>query len=385
MLRWVDGFEHYGVIARMTEGIGGGAAWSEIQLLDGQGGFSLSNANPATGGYHLRLTDHPGPFTSVESRLARRVWGVASQVVGLGFRFMVTDLPTTEGLEDGDSALVLAEIRDVSNVPHITFILGTDGSIVAKRNFEFTAVGTPETGTEIGRSDPCVARGGYHHFELKTKIDNTTGYIEVRVNEVTVLNLTGIDTQGSANAAAAQFVFGESQNAVGATPTNFGFFDVDDIFTWDDDASDAENTVVDFVGDKGCYWRAPNADTATSEWSINGSATAHGAIDEVPPNGTDYLDDATGTARTIVEVEALPGNVAEVIAWVPMLYARKEDSGAVSLRGGVVVGADESYGLTDSPSTAYAYLRGGPKTINPDTGVAWANSDQPDLLIERTA
>jgi hypothetical protein len=60
----------------------------------------------------------------------------------------------------------------------------------------------------LGRSDPCVAPGGYHHFEFKTKIDNATGYIEVRVNEVTVLNLTGIDTQNTANAAAAQFMVG---------------------------------------------------------------------------------------------------------------------------------------------------------------------------------
>jgi hypothetical protein len=388
MLRWVDGFEHYGVIARMTEGIGGGAAWSQIdEVAAGFGGFELSTANPATGGYHLRLTGRSTTTGSFPTKQARRVWGESKQVVGLGYRFMVTDLPETEGLGGGDTALVLAEIRDAANDTHFTVILGTDGSVVVRKDWPFeweTNVGA--AGTEVGRSDPCVARGGYHHFELKTKIDNTTGYIEVRVNQVTVLNLTGIDTQNTANATAAQFVMGESAfHDFGADLANFGFFDVDDVFTWDDDASDAENTVVDFVGDKGCYWRAPNADTATSEWDINGSVTAYGAIDEVPPNGTDYLDDATGTARTIVEVEALPGNVAEVIAWVPMIYARKEDSGAVSLRGGVVVGADESYGLTDSPSTAYAYLRGGPKTINPDTGVAWANSDQPDLLIERTA
>jgi hypothetical protein len=386
MLRWVDGFEHYGVIARMTEGVGGGAAWSEVNVnaSDGFGGWELSTTNPATGAYHLRLSDG-----GASRKLIRRIWGIASQVVGHGYRFSVDDLPAREGGIKGEGALVLAEVRDVSNNTHFTLILGTDGSIVAKRGFDVTATGAnpaDANGTIIDRSDPCVARGGYHHFEFKTKIDNTTGYIEVRVNEVTVLNLTGIDTQGTANAEAAQFVIGKANTLGGGAPVaGFGTFDYDDPFAWDDDNSDAENTVVDFVGDKGAYWLAPTSDTAESDHSITGSATAYGAIDEVPPSGTDYLSDATGAARTVVGLAALPGNVAEVIAFVPLLYARKEESGTVTYRTGLVVGTDETYGPEDNPNTEYAYLRPGPKTIDPDTGVPWTSSAAPKLLIERTA
>jgi hypothetical protein len=70
---------------------------------------------------------------------------------------------------------------------------------------------------------------------------------------------------------------------------------------------------------------------------------------------------------------------------MPIIYARKEESGAVTMRGGLVVAGDETYGPDDNPDTAYAYLRPGPKTIDPDTGVAWANDAAPQLLIERTA
>lgn len=364
MLRWMDGFEQYGTDENiMLAGVGGAAAWSQITSE-----FDLSTVNPATGTYHIRMTSGDATGGSV----LRRAIGQSRQVVGFGYRFSLDDLPAAESMDDLDENLQMAKFSDVSNSQQCRIQMGTEGSISAVR---FT--------TLLGRSDPVVAPGGYHHFETKTKIDNTTGYIEVRINEVTVLNLTGIDTQLTANAETSQISIRE-----GGTLTEtaqFGFMDIDDVFCWDDDASDAENTVVDWVGDKGCYYLKPNADTATSDFDLNGSATAYGALDDVPPNGTDYLDTASITARTIVGVESLPGNVSEVIAMMPVIYARKEESGTVNLRGGVVVGTDESYTPTNSPSTAYAYMEPGPKTIDPSTGVAWANDAEPELLIERLA
>lgn len=365
MLRWVDGIEQYGVAARMIEGVGGGAAWSQIDS-----GFAVSTSNPATGTYHLRLTATVSGGTNV----ARRILGVAKQVSAFACRFSVDELPAEESYDIQESQLCLVNFADVANSNHCRACLGTDGSIYFVR-----------ADTLVGRSDPCVAPGGYHHIETKCKIDNATGYAEVRVNEVTVLNLTGIDTQSTANASTAQFILGEFGD-VTDPGAQFSFCDFDDFFAWDDDASDVENTVVDFVGDKGCYYLKPNGDTAEADWTKSTGVLSYAVIDEVGPSGgTDYLSDATGSARTIVQVEALPGNVSEVIAFMPVIYARKEDSGSVTMRGGIVVGTDETYGPDDSPSTGYAYLRPGPKTIDPDTGVAWASNANPDLLIERTA
>lgn len=366
----MDGFEHYGTNeTHMTEGVGGAAAWSQVDLGDAGKGWAISSASPATGTYHMRLTEE----NNGDIVIMRRALGQSKQVSAMGYRFQIQDLPATEDDLENSIAVRMLDFRDVANAQQFRITMGTEGSVRASRG-----------STALGRSDPCIAAGGYHHFEAKSKIDNTTGYVEVRINEVTVLNLTGIDTQSTANAETSQFTFGQDGGLALSGP-GFGLFDVDDCFAWDDDASDATNTVVDFVGDKGCYYLPPDADTATSEFTINGSATAYGAIDEVPPNGTDYLDDTTGTARTIVSVAALPGNVSEVIAYMPVIYARKEESGTVNIRGGVVVGTDESYGPSNSPSTAYAYMEPGPKTINPDTGVAWDSSTVPDLLIERTA
>lgn len=364
MLRWADGFEHYGAKARMLEGVGGGAAWSQAGA-----DWSLSSANPATGTYHLRLID-----TSLAGAVLRRIFGTANQVVGVGYRFSTATLPSVEDTaDDTKPQLVMADFRDVANLLHFRLGMGTDGSVYASR-----------ASTPLGRSDPCIAAGGYHHFEAKTKIDDSTGYVEVRVNQVTVLNLTGKDTQNTANASAAQFAVDHRTEAFGSTG-GYGTFDLDDAFAWDDDASDPENTVVDFVGDKGAYYLLPTGDTATADFIKTGSATSYGALDDVPPNGTDYLDTAATTARTIVSVAALPGNISEVIAFIPVGYMRKDESGPVTMRLGIVSNGEETYGPDDDPSTEYAYLRPGPKTIDPDTGVPWANDATPELLIERTA
>lgn len=364
MLRWIDGFEHYGAVARMTEGVGGGAAWSEVNNND----WNLSTANPATGTYHMRLSDTQSTPCKI-----RRIVGTSQQVVGVGYRFNTQELPDTEGYPWFDTQLSMIDFLDVANTRQSRVSMGTDGSLYACRG-----------DTLLGRSDPCIAPGGYHHFEAKAKIANAGGYVEVRVNEVTVLNVTGVDTQNTANAECSQVTMRMQCSAVDST-VGFVTFDLDDAFLWDDDASDPENTIIDFVGDKGAYFRKPSADTAEADFVKTGSATSYGAIDEVPPTGTEYLSDTTGAARTVVEVEDLPANVAEVIAWMPVIYARKEDSGSVAMRAGLVVGTDESYGPSDSPSTAYAYLRPAPKTVDPATGVAWDNVTKPDLLIERTA
>lgn len=372
MLYWADPFDQYGSKTHMLEGVGGGAAWSEV---DGQ--WSLSSANPATGTYHARLTSDD----FIGEQKLRRAYGTSSQVAGLGYRFNVSALPNND-VSFNRAALIMASIRDASNGGQFCIVMGTDGSVVAVR--ESTLGGGAIGGTVLGRSDPCIAAGGYHHFEMKYKIDNTTGYIEVRINEVTVLNLTGIDTQQTANANSAQFTIQTSGN-VAQSECAFGTFDVDDVFVWNDDASDPENTVVDFVGDKGAYWLPVNADTAESDWVLSTGVTGYSLLDETPPSGGDYISDSTGAARSIFGVAALPANVSEVIAMQPVIYARKEESGTVNIRGGVVVAGDESYGPTNSPSTEYAYMEPGPKTIDPDTGVAWASNANPDLLIERTA
>jgi hypothetical protein len=164
MLRWMDGFEQYGSITHALEGVGGGAAWSEFTSPY----WTIETTNPATGGYHLSLDGG----ASSAGAIARRIFGIASQVVGFGYRFAITDLPNVEGVGNSNS-IILAAFRDVSNAEQCMVVLGTDGAVFAVRGSGFNDSSLFGAGTLLGRSNPCVAAGGYHHFECKAKIDNS--------------------------------------------------------------------------------------------------------------------------------------------------------------------------------------------------------------------
>lgn len=354
MLRWMDGFEHYGANeAHLLEGVGGSAAWSDNT-------WTLSTSNPATGAYHMRVSSQIN-----FGQPMRRALGQTVDTAGVGYRFELDALPDTEG----SAFMTLAEYRDVLNNQQFAIRVGTEGSVRA------LGAGLDH------RSDPCIAAGGYHHFEAKGKVHASTGFVEVRINEVTVLNVTGVDSHATGAAEVSQFRWGMYPVVTDTVSTSMN---LDDAFAWDTDASDPENTVIDFIGDKGCYYLPVNADTAEADWLLSTGVTGYELLDELTPNDADYIYDNTGVARSIFGVAPLPANVAEVIAMMPVMRARKEESGSVTIRAGVVVGASESYTPDNSPSTAFAYMTPGPKTIDPDTGVAWTNSADPSLLIERT-
>jgi hypothetical protein len=111
------------------------------------------------------------------------------------------------------------------------------------------------------------------------------------------------------------------------------------------------------------------------------------AIDEVPPSGADYLSTESPTARTIVGVAALPDNVAEVIAFMPVgLHAQGRERRRRRCDQGSCRTPWKPTGPNDDPATdPMPICDPRPKTIDPDTGVPWANDATPELLIERTA
>jgi hypothetical protein len=80
--------------------------------------------------------------------------------------------------------------------------------------------------TFLARSDPTilVPARAFSHLEFKVKIDPVDGYIEVRLNQVTIMNLTGINTRFTANTETSQVAF--AKEAIGG---NGGLYYFDDM------------------------------------------------------------------------------------------------------------------------------------------------------------
>src|SRR3546814_17566377 len=80
--------------------------------------------------------------------------------------------------------------------------MSTTGVVRAYRGADYL-------GTLLGQgSSPAIVANAWQHVEAKVVISDTVGTVEVRVEGVTVLDLSGLDTLNSADATVAQVALG---------------------------------------------------------------------------------------------------------------------------------------------------------------------------------
>lgn len=348
-----DGFDHYGVIANMSEG-----AWAEVG-----GGLSLSSANPRTGSHAIRS----GNGTSTTASILRRVLGGAKTTVGIGMVTYYTNLPTVAAREK------LFDFRDASNVIQVTIGLDTTGTISAWRS--------STAGTLLGTSStPVITANAYQHVEAMVFFSQTVGTIEVRVNGVTALSLTGLDTVQSSLVECSQVTYGGS--AQGNTTSQS---DVDDVFCYDNTGS-FNNT---FIGDRRVLTLSPTSNTVQADFVAVGAATGYECIDEVSPDGdTTYISSATvGSPGDISEfgIANLPAGISAVSGVILVEMARKTEAGPANTQWSVVSGSSESPGTSNPLTEIYTYRQNVFET-DPATAAPFTSTAVDGLLIkvERT-
>lgn len=361
--RWCDGLGRYGgTKAYMLNG-SSGQAWADVG-----GDWSLSSANPRTGSWHLRMVDG-----TARSEI-RRVFGEPLTEVFFGFGIYCHDLPNSESVGTTDGGLTgvaLACFRDVANGRQIRLLLGTDGGLELRR-------GT----TVLGRSLPIIGAGAYQHIEIYAKASNTVGAFEVRVDEITKLNLTGIDTVATANVEFSQVaVYHELKG--GADPP-YPTIDFADFFVND---TTADGSGCDtFIGDVKSGVRMVNADTAQADFTLSSGVTGYELLDEVPANDSDYISTTSATAESDFGIEDGPANVSEILTARPFVRAMKDDAGtctvAPSLKSNSVKATVDDQPVT----TEFAYYDSN-VPVDPDSGVPWVAADLDAALhvVERTA
>lgn len=331
MILWADSFDHYGTVTtNMTDG-----AWAQVV------GGSLSNTFARTGTRSFACT---GSADAI-----RRVFGAAKTTVGVGMAVYKPALPSVNNTNE------LFSFRDAANAIQIIVAVDTTGILsVWRGNFV----------TKIGDSTvPVITAAAWNHIEVKVTINDTTGAVEVRVNQVTVINLTGVDTKASALTETSQFQTGNQG-------TNSQGHYVDDIVAWD--TSGSLNN--DFVGDLKVATDFPDADTADVAWTRSTGATNFGVIDENPPNGdTDYLTATTVGLKFGVTFPDLPAEASQIPAVIMVNKTRKTDAGDANFQGHVISNGDTGNG-TDRPVTTAYLLYHDVFETDPDTAAPWTKA-----------
>jgi hypothetical protein len=380
--RWVDGFGRYGGDESAMLNGSSSQAWAQVDT--GVAGWNLSNANPRTGSWHARLLGN-----GIGSPLMRRVFGDQLTEVFFGHAMYFDQLPVAEPLPGGDATgFFIAKFRTNANVVMVSVWLGTDGAIVVYLGGDPWNVdgrfslytGTSDPPVLLGRSSPVVGAGAYMHFEHYLKVDDSAGAYELRINEVTVLNLTSKDTNNVGGGEVSQVTVGR-QGSPFAGGKNI---DMEDCYLND---TDADGSGCDsFVGDVKCGVLMVNGDTAQADFTKSTGSVGYSLIDDVPPDDADYISTAVTTAESDFGFANGPSNISEVLTTRPFVRAKKDDAGTCTIAPSMISAGDKAVVDGQPITTAFAYYDTN-VPFNPDTGVPWTGSelDAALMVVERTA
>jgi hypothetical protein len=231
----------------------------------------------------------------------------------------------------------LMDWATADNRNQVSIQIGTDGALVCWSGSSYSEF---VTGNMIGRSVPCITSGAYHYVEGFVYPHPTAGSVEVRVDGVTRLNLTDVNTDPCGTGEVSQFVTG-IYDAIGGGSLGMGNVDYDDLHAWDTNAGNGPDT---FVGNSSVIYRPAIADTPYADWGLSTGSVGYVLIND-SSDGT-YIDASTPGQKSAFSFQALPGLVAAVIYQQFTFRGLKTDSGDCNVAPFFVSSAIEA----DSPA-----------------------------------
>jgi hypothetical protein len=331
--------------AAMLDGIYaeiGGATGAAFQLIDDPdpnvSGGRVAAMTGASGDVFLRYVHPQGNLTEV----------------GFAFRLWMPELPSQTGSGTGRKTPII-QWRSVANSAMVTVWVSTTGQIVVSTG--------DQQGSEIGRTTiPVLVARAWQHVEINVVQSDTVGSVEVRVEGVTKLNLTNVNTGAS---PYAQMVFGIESFGNSAT-FGAGSAAYKDCVWWDTNGT--EN--VSFLGSVQVYDLVLDGDESLG-WTPSTGSTGYDLINETPPDDLDYISaDASPPPYSEFTFGDLPSDVVGVRGLVSIARMRKTDGGDANVQMSFMSEGDEDFGADRPITTAFTYYYD-VSELSPDTAAPW--------------
>lgn len=240
---------------------------------------------------------------------------------------------TLTGIADGGVGSVILEIREGAT-KHLSFFLNPSGQIGVQRG--------GAGGTVLARSaGGSIQSGVGFYMEVKVKVNDTTGTVEVRLNGSTtpIINLTNQDTRNAGTVGTI-----DSIALVGVLNTSY----FDDFVLLDTSGAAPNN---DFIGDRTIVGLLPTGNGTYGDFTAS-AGLRYQCVDDTTPNTTDYNSSGTSGHKDTFTFPALPTTVGTINAVAVNLAALKDDAGAMNHQSYVKSGATESAGSSIALSTA---------------------------------
>lgn len=332
-LVWFDGFEDYSNDAPATKNYQLSSVIGTLYGLDGR--FSDSKSMSI------------GP--SVTSGTARKSLDAAINAVAVGVSMKLTGLvqPTStqlNGITFAESGLTAANYLCVGVL--------SNGSIQVWRGNTFgtNVLGTTETG--------LVQAGVWVHIGVEVTRNASTGIVNVYVDGVQKLALTGVNTGSTA------------WDLVNLNKYNTECL-VDDFYIVD---------AASWLGEARVSPLAVTADTAQADFTPSTGSDNYACVDEVPPVETDYVSSTSVGAKDRYTINAIPYVPVNILGVKLVSYANKDDITTRTMRNILKSGATTANGETNALSNSSRFISDIWET-DPNTGVAWIKSGVDALEI----
>jgi hypothetical protein len=326
--QWMDDFTSYGTT---------GAA-ADARLLNGIYAENVraslaADPDPTAGGVMVMSKIAGGLGGAL-----RKVLSAPRVTTGVAARYWLSALPNASGV---DSSPWLAVFGDTNNLNNVIIVPDPSGNIRAIRTDNAGALTTLAT-----TSTPCLTANAWKHIEIKCTIDIAAGYVEVRVEGITVLTFTG-RTLGTTSGALSS-TQNVSLYSAQSGPTMF----VKDFIIWN--TTGGVNN--DFMGSCQVVKIIPQSDDSLG-WTASTGTTGFNLINDATP------DDDTGyitapfplPSPSQFNMTDLPVNVSTVRGVMVLHRSRKTDGGDGNIQVSVVSGANVGTGSDRPITTAYTY------------------------------
>lgn len=247
----------------------------------------------------------------------------------------------------------------------VSLYIATDGSLAV-----YTATTATGTTNTLGTAATSITVSTWHYILFKVKFHDTTGIVEVWVDGVQKINLTGQDTIASGTATTTRSF--EFSKGVGNSSAYW-----DDMVFADSTGSDLTD-VFDPVKIEALR---PTSDVAEA-WTPSTGTDSYALVDEHPVSATDYIS-ATVAATKDEWGMADRTHTGPILGLVANAVGVNLDGGAASLKVGLKRGGAESQSgaLGLASSTTHVQY---PVENDPTTGVAWtdANANAVTMTVE---
>lgn len=225
------------------------------------------------------------------------------------------------------------------------------GAIQVSRGFTTSTV-------VLGTSAPVLSTGTWFHLGVELVRHASAGSINVYVDGVSVLSLTGINTNA------------DSVDRIGFA-ANFQSLVIDDYYICNTNA---------WLGEARVSPLPPTADTAQKDFTPSTGSSNYACVDEQPPNTTDYVSSTTVGAKDLYDITDLSYTPLNILGVKVSMYASKDEITTRTVRPIIKSGGTSSNGTTQALSSTNKFLSS-IWAVDPNTSAAWTKSGVDALQV----